>query len=1172
MHLSSLPTLQRAAELACEAVQQVKTETPDRVCFVAGAIGPMNRTLSVSPNVEDAAYRNITFDECVTAYKEAVSGLVDGGVDILMVETIFDTLNAKAALYAIHQYYQETGHARLPLFISGTIVDQSGRTLSGQTTEAFWVSVSHAKPFAVGLNCALGADQMRPFLARLAAVAGCYTFCYPNAGLPNAMGGYDDSPAAMGAELAKFGKDGIINLAGGCCGSSPAHIEAIANSLRDIAPRVRPEIKPELRLSGLEALTVSKDALNFLNVGERCNIAGSLAFKRCIKKGDWNRAMEIARKQVEDGAQIIDVNVDDGMIDGIPAMTRFLNIAVTEPDIARVPFMVDSSKFEIVEAGLKCCQGKCIVNSISLKVGEEEFLRQARVCAAHGAAMVVMAFDEHGQAATEEDKVRICKRSYDLLTTQAGVEPHDIIFDPNILTIATGMEEHARYAVDFIEATRRIKQLCPGAKISGGVSNLSFGFRGVNVIREAMHSVFLYHAIAAGMDMGIVNAGMLEVYDDIEPSLRDLVSAVVLDTGGPAAVEALLARAEEERVKLEAAKAGGATAAPPKAAAWREEDVASRLSYALVKGIPDFIEQDAEEARQSANRPLEIIEGPLMAGMNKVGDLFGSGKMFLPQVIKSARVMKRAVAYLIPFMEKEKAAAREAAAARGEELDEEDDMYVGKVLLATVKGDVHDIGKNIVGVVLGCNNFKVIDMGVMCSCEAILEAARKYKVDIVGLSGLITPSLDEMVHVATEMRKAGMTQPLLIGGATTSRMHTAVKISPCYSTEAHPVVHVLDASRSVVVASSLLDENAEKRAEYVADVHDLYDEMRTEYYASVGNRTLLSLEDARAQRLQINFEAQPCPVPASLGLRVFDEQPLAELIPFIDWNPFFALWELRGKYPNRGYPKIFMDADVGEEAKKLYDDAQAMLGKIVAEKWLTARGVVGIFPAASQGDDVHVYLDEVDTPGRAPAATFHMLRQQCAKDTAEPYRALSDYVAPVEAGQADYLGGFAVAIFGAEERAAAFHAEHDDYSRIMLQSLADRLAEAYAEKLHADIRQELWGYAPEEELDAADLHHVKYSGIRPAPGYPSQPDHTEKRTLWDLMQVEENTGIKLTESLAMWPPAAVSALVFAHPESSYFAVEKLGKDQVEDYAARKGWEVAEAEKWLRSNLNYEPSP
>lgn len=1164
-----------AARIAREACDGKSTATRPR--FVAGALGPTNRTGSLSPDVDDPGFRNVTFDELVKAYGEAVRGLVDGGADILMVETIFDTLNAKAALFAIDKYQEETGR-RLPLFISGTITDLSGRTLSGQTGEAFYVSVAHAKPFAVGLNCALGAAQMRPFIQRLAQIAECFVFCYPNAGLPNAMGGYDDTPDKMGADVGEFAKAGFLNLGGGCCGSTPPHIKRVAEELAKYQPRAWSRSPPVMRLSGLEDLTVTKERFNFLNVGERCNIAGSIKFKRLVKAGDMAGLMQVARDQVEDGAMVIDVNVDDGMVDGVAMMTKFLRVAVTEPDIAKVPFMIDSSKFEVVEAGLKTVQGKCIVNSISLKVGEEEFIRQARVVKRYGAAVVVMAFDEEGQAATEEDKVRICVRSYKILTETVGFPAEDIIFDPNILTIATGLPEHNNYAVDFINATRRIKELCPHAKVSGGVSNLSFGFRGVNVIREAMHSVFLYHAINAGMDMGIVNAGMLQVYDDIEPDLLKLVEDVVLNRNEEA-TEKLLERSLEERAKLEARKSKGGVV--KEVVEWRTRPVNERLTHSLVKGIPTYIVEDTEEARLAARAPLDVIEGPLMAGMNVVGDLFGSGKMFLPQVIKSARVMKRAVAHLVPFMEEEK---KRVAMENG--LDPTEHSYAGTVLMATVKGDVHDIGKNIVGVVLGCNNYNVVDMGVMVPAHDILAKAIEVKADVVGLSGLITPSLDEMVHVAQEMARRGFKVPLLIGGATTSRTHTAVKIAPQYSTLEHPVIHVLDASRAVTVVSKLLQKDAvvdtaaeggaggsvdeaETRNEYVENILEQYEELREAHYESLEERRYITLEQAREKRLAIDWAATPAVAkPAKVGVTVLDDFPLAELVPFIDWTPFFDVWQLKGGYKFRKYPKIFNDPTVGPKARELFTDAQNMLTEAIEKKWFRARGVTGVFPAHSVGDDIQVFADDSKSE---VAATFYTLRQQAEKETDEPYVALSDFVAPKESGAADHIGCFAVSIFGAEEKAREFDEALDDFQKIMVMALADRLAEAFAEAVHHRMRTGLWGFAADEDLDPSDMLKVKYQGIRPAPGYPSQPDHLEKATLWSLLDVEANTGSKLTPgSFAMSPAASVSAVVFAHPKAHYFAVGPVCADQVADYAARKGKSLREIERWLSPVLAYEP--
>ena len=977
-----------SAKLARKACDKYTAMDPSKPRFVAGAVGPTNRTGSISPEVEDASFRNTSFDELRIAYKEQIAALVEGGVDIIMVETIFDTLNAKAAVFAFDEFCEESGK-RLPLMISGTIVDQSGRTLSGQTTEAFYTSLRHSKPFSIGLNCALGAKQMKPFLYRLANIAECWVSVYPNAGLPNAMGGYDDTPEDMARDVSDFAKDGLINFAGGCCGSQPPHIKAIAEAMTAFTPRPYPE-KPErpmMWLSGLERLVVDKSRFSFLNVGERCNIAGSRRFARLIKNGKYNVAMDVARKQVEDGAMVIDLNVDDGMIDGKAAMGKFLRIAMTEPDVSKAPFMIDSSKFEIIEEGLKWVQGKCIVNSISLKVGHDEFVRQARIVKRFGAAVVVMAFDEKGQAATFEDKVRICKRSYDTLVgSEVNFPPEDIIFDPNILTIATGMSEHNSYGVDFIKATAEIKRLCPHAKISGGVSNLSFGFRGVNKVREAIHSVFLYHAVKNGMDMGIVNAGMLEVYDDVDEDLRQLCEDVVHNQNqgedGNQATEALLEYASQERERLDELKKGGQKVTKTSKKAWREKPVEERLTYSLVKGIPTHIEEDTEEARKLLPYPLAVIEGPLMSGMNVVGDLFGSGKMFLPQVIKSARVMKKAVAYLLPFMEEEKKRQAEERKAIGmkEEAGSED-SHAGHVLLATVKGDVHDIGKNIVGVVLGCNNFKVTDIGVMRTCEEILNTAQELGVDVIGLSGLITPSLDEMVYVAKQMKVRGMKQPLLIGGATTSRMHTAVKISPQYMSIDHPVVHVLDASRSVVVVSNLLEKDDDKREDYVEDIIDLYEEMQEEYYAGLEERNLLSYEDAIAKRFCIDWDKAPPapgPSPGSFGAKSIVDFPLEEVVAYIDWSPFFQTWELRGRYPNRGFPKIFDDSHVGEEARKLYADAQVMLKEIVSGKLLSLRAAHGIWPANSTGNEDILVFDNEERS--TPIAKFCCLRQQLEKE------------------------------------------------------------------------------------------------------------------------------------------------------------------------------------------------
>eukprot|EP00903_Cladosiphon_okamuranus_P009574 g9116.t1 len=1156
-----------SARIAREACEEATAKDPSRPRFVMGSLGPTNRTASISPDVEDPSFRNITFDELVATYKDQTKGLVDGGCDIIMVETIFDTLNAKAAVFAVREYFEENGLTDIPLFVSGTLVDQSGRTLSGQTTEGFYVSMRHCKPFCLGLNCALGASQMRPFLQRLAKVAECFVSVYSNAGLPNAMGGYDDTPEDMARDNLLFAEEGLINMLGGCCGSTPPHIKAMMEAVQHLPPRpLPPPREPFMWLSGLEDLVVTKERFQFLNVGERCNVSGSIRFKKLILKGDYQTAMDVAKQQVEDGAMVIDINLDDGLLDGMAAMQKFCKIAVTEPDVSKVPFMIDSSKFPIVEAGLKCVQGKSIVNSISLKVGEDEFRRHARIVKAHGAAVVVMAFDEDGQAADCDNKVRICKRSYDILVDEVGFPPEDIIFDPNILTIATGIEEHNNYAVDFIQATQRIKEICPYAKISGGVSNLSFGFRGVNVIREAMHSVFLYHAVKAGMDMGIVNAGMLEVYDDIEPALLKVVEDAV-NNKHDGATEALLDAAEIEKEKALRNKGKGTV----ETTGWRTQEVQARLTHALIKGIDQYVVEDVEECRLNmeieGKRPLDVIEGPLMSGMNVVGDLFGAGKMFLPQVIKSARVMKKAVAHLLPFMEAEKLAKMIADGIDPDNVDEEDDsQYAGKVLIATVKGDVHDIGKNIVAVVLGCNNYKVYDLGVMQPCDHILAKAKELNVDIVGLSGLITPSLDEMVFVAKEMSKAGCKIPLLIGGATTSKMHTAVKISPQYASPETPVVHVLDASRSVTVVGALLSD---RKADYVEELMEEYEELREEHYAGQEERQYLTFEKASAKGKKIDFEKRPpAPAPLKPGITVVTgTYELDDVLDYIDWNPFFQTWELRGRYPNRGYPKIFMDETVGEEAKKLFEEAQSMLKKIVKEKTLSLTGIVGIFPAATvDGEDVEVYANE---SREEVLARFCMLRQQAEKESDDPYLSQADFIAPKESGVADFMGMFAVACMGCDEMVKKFEDLNDDYSKIMVQALADRFVEAFAEKLHEDIRKNIWGYAPDEKVEGQDLFKLKYQGIRPAPGYPSQPDHTEKRTMWNLLNAAELTGIELSESLSMLPASSVSALVFAHPDSEYFAVGTIGKDQVTSYAERKGMDVETCEKWLSPILNYD---
>ncbi|EEC44210.1 methionine synthase [Phaeodactylum tricornutum CCAP 1055/1] len=1153
------------ARLAREACDEVTAKDPSKPRFVVGAIGPTNRTCSISPSVEDPAARNVTFDELVETYLEQVVGLVDGGADVLMVETIFDTLNAKAALYAIGEFLEFSG-LDIPVFVSGTLVDQSGRTLSGQTGEAFYVSIRHAKPMCVGLNCALGAKHMVPFVERLSKAAECFVHVYSNAGLPNAMGGYDDTPEDMARENEVFFENGWLNMVGGCCGSTPPHIKAIRETAERYQPRKLPDVgRPKMWLSGLEDLKVedvhNQLGLPFLNVGERCNIAGSIKFKKLMMKGDYGAAMDIAKQQVEDGAHVIDINVDDGMLDGLAAMQKFVKIAVTEPEIAKVPFMLDASKFDIVMAGLKWCQGKCIVNSISLKVGEELFMEQATLLKKHGAAVVVMAFDEQGQAATEDEKIRICKRSYDVLVNKVGFPPEDIVFDPNVLTIGTGMEEHANYGVDFINSVKRIKEECPYVKISGGISNLSFGFRGVTKIRESIHAVFLHHAITeSGMDVGIVNSHELLSVDDLEPDMKLLCENLVFNKT-PDATDDMLERTNFERSK-------GGVVDEVKKSSWRDLEPSKRLEHSLVNGISEFVDSDVEEARVLATKPLDVIEGPLMDGMNVVGDLFGAGKMFLPQVIKSARVMKKAVAYLLPFMDAEKRENMIAAGLDPDDVDPDDDSnYAGKVLMATVKGDVHDIGKNIVAVVLGCNNYKVYDIGVMCSCEKILAKAKEYNVDVIGLSGLITPSLDEMVDVAKEMSKQGFKQPLLIGGATTSKMHTSVKIAPSYTTPEHPTIHVLDASRSVTVVNSLLGEN---KGEFVEDIMEEYEEMREDYYAGLEDRNFLTFEKAKEQKITINFDQSPvADTPNKIGITVIDTVKISAVVPYIDWNPFFQTWELRGRYPNRGYPKIFNDEAVGGEAKKLFHDAQTMLNQICEDGSMTLKGVVGIFPAnrSEDGEDVHVYETEADRESGNVSTTFCMLRQQAEKESDDPYLSQADFVAP--AGYKDHLGMFAVSCFGCDALVKKFESENDDYSKIMAQALADRFVEAFAEYVHREMRLDLWGYAAGEQLNESDLLKVKYDGIRPAPGYPSQPDHTEKRTMWNLLQAQELAGIELSESLSMMPASSVSALVFAHPESEYFAVGQVGKDQVTNYASRKQMDLALCERWLSPILNYE---
>jgi 5-methyltetrahydrofolate--homocysteine methyltransferase len=1117
-----------AARLAREAA--AKYSTLDKPRFVAGILGPTSKTASLSPSVNDPGARNITFDELVKAYTEQIDALVVGGVDMLMVETIFDTLNAKAALFAIEQYFDAHG-SRLPIMISGTITDASGRTLSGQTTEAFWNSVQHVKPFSVGLNCALGPKQMRAFVAELSRVASCYVSTHPNAGLPNAFGGYDETPQQMADAVREWGESGFLNILGGCCGTTPAHIKAMADAVASIPPRKRPNIEPCLRLAGLEPVNICPGAL-YVNVGERTNVTGSRAFARMILEGRYDDALSVARHQVDNGAQVIDINMDEGMLDSKAAMVRFLNLIASEPDISRVPIMIDSSKWEVIEAGLKCVQGKCIVNSISMKEGVEKFKHEAKLALRYGAAIVVMAFDEAGQADTYTRKIEICERAYRILVDEVGFPAEDIIFDPNIFAIATGIEEHANYAVDFINATRWIKQNLPHARVSGGVSNVSFSFRGNDAVREAIHTVFLYHAIQAGMDMGIVNAGMLGVYDELNLELRELVEDVVLNRHHDAG----------DRLVEGAGKFVGQKKEETENLAWRDAPVEARLSHALVKGITSHIVEDTEEARLKADHPLKVIEGPLMAGMNVVGDLFGAGKMFLPQVVKSARVMKQAVAHLMPYIEATKAAGAV--------------QNNGKIVMATVKGDVHDIGKNIVGVVLQCNNFDVIDLGVMVPTDKILDTAEKENADIVGLSGLITPSLEEMANVAKEMQRRGMRQPLMIGGATTSRAHTAVKIEPNYD---QPVVWVPDASRAVGVATSLLSTGL--REAYVAEVKADYAKIREQHAGRGEARKLLPIGTARERGFKTDWNTYVPPVLKQPGIHVFRDYDLARIAAVIDWTPFFQTWELAGRYP-----KILSDRVVGEEATKLFADAQAMLERIIKEKWLSANGVIGLFPANTvNSDDIEIYADESRTQ---TLMTWHNLRQQMEKPLDRPNLCLADFVAPKVTGLKDTIGGFAVTAGGGrfDEKLKQFESAHDDYNAILFKALADRLAEAFAEHLHQRVRMEFWGYAADENLSSEQLINEEYRGIRPAPGYPACPEHTEKGPLFAMLNATENTGLTLTESFAMWPAAAVSGFYFSHPQSSYFAVAKIGRDQLEDYARRKGWDIATAEKWLAPNL------
>jgi 5-methyltetrahydrofolate--homocysteine methyltransferase len=1120
----------RAARIAREIADEVAASTGSPR-FVAGTLGPTNRTASISPDVNDPGARNVNFDQLVIAYAEAARSLVQGGVDIFLIETVFDTLNAKAALFAVRQVQGELG-IDLPVMVSGTITDASGRTLSGQTTEAFWNSVRHGELFAIGLNCALGASDMRPYVAELSRISDRYVCAYPNAGLPNAFGEYDETPEETAAILAEFAKSGLLNIVGGCCGTTPDHIRLIAEAVRGVKPRQRANVEVKCRLSGLEPLNISEETL-FVNVGERTNVTGSAKFRKLIEADDYAAAVDIARQQVAAGAQIIDVNMDEGMLDSEAAMVRFLNLIASEPDIARVPVMIDSSKWTVIEAGLKCVQGKAIVNSISLKEGEEAFIEQARKVRAYGAAVVVMAFDEQGQADSIERKVAICSRSYDVLTKKVGFPPEDIIFDPNIFAVATGIEEHSNYGVDFIEATRLIKQRLPHAMVSGGVSNVSFSFRGNDPVREAMHSVFLYHAIRAGMDMGIVNAGQLAIYADIQTELREAVEDVILNRRQDA-TERLLAIAG--RYKGESGTKREADLE------WRSLPVSKRLEHALVKGLDEFIVEDTEAARLEADHPIKVIEGPLMDGMNVVGDLFGAGKMFLPQVVKSARVMKKAVAHLVPFIEREK-----SGAARSN----------GKIVLATVKGDVHDIGKNIVGVVLQCNNFEVIDLGVMVPAERILDVARRENAALIGLSGLITPSLDEMVHVAREMQRQGFSVPLLIGGATTSPAHTSVKIAPQYR---EPVVYVKDASRAVGVCQSLVTPTA--KPAFAAKIAEEHERRREQHAGKTVKQPEANLSAARSNRRRIDWQAYRPVAPLRPGVQVFEDYPLADLLDYIDWMPFFNAWEFAGKFPD-----ILTDPIVGEAASNLYADARRMLKQIIAGNWLSVRAVLGFFPANSVGDDIEVYSGE---DRREVLMTLNHLRQQKGKPAGQPHECLSDYVAPRESGVRDYIGAFAVTTgIGIEEHVARFEAAHDDYSSIMLKALADRFAEAAAEHFHERARRELWGYDTAEQLTNQQLIREEYRGIRPAPGYPACPDHTEKAKLWQLLDVERNTGIRLTESFAMYPTAAVSGWYIAHPESHYFAIGKIDRDQVEDYARRKGQSVEEAERWLAPNLGYD---
>jgi len=1118
---------QTSATLARLAAEDFTARNPDKPRFVAGVLGPTNRTASISPDVNDPGFRNISFQQLVESYTEAIDGLITGGVDLLLIETVFDTLNAKAAVFAVKRYFAEQD-IELPIMISGTITDASGRTLSGQTAEAFWNALRHAQPLSFGFNCALGPKELRQYVEEISGYVNTHVSAHPNAGLPNEFGGYDESPEEMVAEIGEWARSGFLNIVGGCCGTTPGHIRAIAEAVEGLPPRRIPTVPVACRLSGLEPLNIDEHSL-FVNIGERTNVTGSARFRRLIREEDYDTALEVARQQVENGAQVIDVNMDEGMLDSKAAMVRFLNLAASEPDIARVPVMIDSSKWEVIEAGLRCIQGKGVINSISLKEGEEAFLDHARLARLYGAAVVVMAFDEKGQADSRDRKVEICSRAYRLLREKLDFPPEDIIFDPNIFAVATGIPEHRRYGLDFIEAVAEIKRSLPHALTSGGVSNVSFSFRGNDYVREAIHAVFLYHAIQAGLDMGIVNAGQLGIYEEVPRDLRDAIEDVILCRREDAD-ERLLEIAEKYR--------GEGAAHAKEDEEWRSWPVEKRLEHALVKGITDHIDEDTEEARQQLGSPLAVIEGPLMAGMNVVGDLFGAGKMFLPQVVKSARVMKKSVAYLLPYLEQERQEGETA----------------GKILMATVKGDVHDIGKNIVGVVLQCNGFEVVDLGVMVPADKILHTAKEQGVDIIGLSGLITPSLDEMVHVAREMERQGFDIPLMIGGATTSRVHTAVKIDPNYHA---PVVYVTDASRAVGVAGSLL--STDLRAPYLEQLTNEYESVRQRHARKQDRTRLLTIEEARRNRFRDDWTTYQPPVPRQPGVHVLEDYPLEILIDYIDWTPFFQAWELAGSYP-----KILDDEVVGQEARRLLADARQMLEKIIKEKWLGARAVFGLFRANGRGDDIVVLDDGKET-------LLHHLRQQHQKPKGQPNYCLADFVVPEDSGVEDWIGAFAVNVgIGIDRHLQRFERDHDDYHAILLKALADRLAEAFAEHLHQRVRREFWGYAAEENLSNQDLIAEKYRGIRPAPGYPACPDHTEKRTLFDLIRAEANAGLKLTESYAMVPTAAVSGWYFSHPQATYFNVGKIGRDQVEDYARRKGWNLEQAEKWLAPNLAYTP--